>query len=90
MSTKVELDRPESNHDHWLEISRIRDKFKVVKKDSMPVFNEDKYTYERNADGELECTSGTHNTSGAGKSRSTTPSDKLDKEIREAIKSIAA
>jgi len=89
MATKVTLDRPDKDYDHWLEITQIsEDQFKVQKKDSKPVFNEDKYTYSRNSEGDLQCQSGTHSCSGAGKSRSVTPSDKLNKEIKEVIKSI--
>lgn len=81
---KHELDRPDSDHNHWLEINKVSDtQINVEKKDSMPVFNEDKYTYRIQEDGSLEFESGRHSCSGAGKTRSKSPSDELDKKIRE-------
>jgi len=80
---KHSLHRPDSNHDHWLEIYKQTDQIKVVKEDSKPVFNEDTYIYNINEDGTLEFQSGKHSCSGAGKFRSTSPSDKIDDKIRE-------
>jgi len=77
-----DLERPESEHDHWIEIMPMGDKIQVEKNDSKPVFNEDIYNYKVE-DGELVFESGEHSTSGAGKSRSTSPSDELDELIRE-------
>lgn len=84
---KHELHRPDSDHDHWLEIYKNGETLKIIKKDSMPVFNEDTYHYKI-VDGELEFESGKHSCSGAGEYRSTTPSDSLDSKIRELVNPI--
>jgi len=88
MTIKADLDYDDKDHDHWLEITKVSDsQFNVVKKDSMPVFNEDKYTYRLDDEGDPRFGSGRHSCSGAGKSRSKSPSDSLDNTIKDLIKS---
>lgn len=82
---KEDLERPDSNFDHWLEFSKIGSgMFRVEKKDSKPVFNESKFDYSLN-DGELSFEGGSKSCSGAGRSRSTSPGDELDEKIRTII-----
>lgn len=83
---QIEHELRNENFRHWLEIRRVSDtQFNVEKKDSKPVFNESKYVY-RLDDGVLECESGSKSCSGAGKSRSTSPSDELDEIIKSLIR----
>lgn len=86
--TKRKLNRPESDHDHHLEIYETADGIKAVKKDSKPIYNEDIYKYEQLKEGGLEFKEGKHSCSGAGKYRSTTPSDSLDEKIRNLFKTL--
>lgn len=78
-----ELEKPESDYNHYIEISKTDDGIKAVKKDSKPIHNEDTYHYEELEDGELKFKNGKHSCSGAGKFRATTPSDSIDSKIRE-------
>lgn len=71
---------------HWLEITEVSDtQFNVEKKDSKPVFNESKYVYRLDGDGELSFESGSKSCSGAGRSRSTSPGAELDDKIKSLI-----
>lgn len=80
------ITRPESDFRHWIEISKISDKvFRAEEKDSKPVFNESKYDY-RLEDGEIVFEGGSKSCSGAGKSRSTSPSDELNEKIKDLIR----
>lgn len=83
---EVELEDTSSGHSQWLEfyISITKDRARVIKKNSMPVHDECKYMYSSEK-GELSFVSGTKSCSGAGKSRSVSPSDKIDEIILETI-----
>lgn len=92
---KIELGQDDSGHNHWVEVY-IRygmdnevDSVKAVKKNSMPVFDERTYRYSVDPDG-MEFVSGDKSCSGAGKSRSITPSDKTDELIRDAVEEVVA
>lgn len=87
MTEKVELDRPESDYDHWLELTWIlEDRLKVEKKDSKPVFNKDKYVFKMRGKKIAEQESGNHKCSRGW--RSTTAGDKLRKEVEQALEEL--
>jgi len=81
---KIDLGETSSGHDQWLELY-IRDStVKAVKKNSMPVHDKSTYNYVVGDDG-LSFSSGSKSCSGAGKSRSVSPSDKIDSIIRGEV-----
>lgn len=88
MGKKIEYDLgyEESDFRHWLEITKIGDGlFRAEKKDSKPVFNGSKYNYSLSG-GELVFEGGSKSCSGAGRSRSCSPGEKVDGKIRELIR----
>lgn len=82
----VELEDTSSGHSQWLElyIGVTGERVRVIKKNSMPVYDETKYIYS-SEEGDMSCISGSKSCSGAGKFRSTSPSDKIDNIILEEI-----
>lgn len=84
---KIEYNLDYENDDfrHWIEIKKISDtQFNVEKKDSKPVFNEDKYVYKLDENGVLECKRGSHSCSTG--SRRTSPGAELDETVKSLIK----
>lgn len=82
---KINLEKPESDHDHWIELYRNGERIRAVKKNSMPVFDSSTYRYEKNADG-WNFVSGHKSCSGAGQSRPDSPSNEIDALIKDAVK----
>lgn len=80
---KIELES-RNGHDYWLEVRRDGDFVRVAKKNSMPVYDTSKYSFSVE-DGSLVFQSGSKSCSGAGKSRSVSPSDKIVEKVEEEI-----
>jgi len=85
---KIELES-KNGYDRWVEVKKNGKSVKAEKKDSKPVFNESTYHFSLEG-GELEFESGKKSCSGAGKFRSTSPSDEVVEAVKEALEGVGA
>jgi hypothetical protein len=85
----IELGENSSGHSEWIElyIAVNGGRLRAVEKDSMPVYNESTYVYGFEGE-EISFLNGRKSCSGAGKSRSVSPSEEVDELIREGYREL--
>lgn len=85
----IELEDLSNGHSQWIElyVGVNGERVRVVKKNDMPVHDESTYVYS-SEEGDMSFVSGRKSCSGAGKTRSKSPSDSIDSKIREALEEI--